>query len=362
MIEALEGLAPEATPLDQADGRWLAKSVLARRDQPPFDVSAMDGWAVRAADVSAGVRLAVVGESAAGAPNRLGIGPGEAVRIFTGAPMPTGADAVLIQERAVRHGDAVLVEDPQIEPAHLRPRAGDFSDGGLLLKAGERLNPWRLALAASAGLGEVECRRSPRVAILANGDELVEPGEPAEPHQIFNAAGPALAAFAARWGAKAQLLGIAGDTEAEIQSRVQGAEFDLLVTIGGASVGDYDRVKPALQALGVALHLEGCAVRPGKPVWFGTWGDGRAVLGLPGNPASALVCAELFLGPVLAALQGGVSTPRIETAKLDQALGANGPREHYMRAVIFQDESGANCVRAFGNQDSSLVSVMAAAN
>jgi molybdopterin molybdotransferase len=320
----------------------------------------MDGWAVRAADVAPDAVLAVVGESAAGHGTGVFVGPGQAARIFTGAALPAGADHVVIQEEARREGDTVVLQAGRAETGYVRPRGGDFREGEVLLDAGVRLTPWRLALAASAGCGELVCVRSPRVAILPTGDELVEPGAAAGPHQIYDAGGPALAAFAVRHGARAGALRPARDEDADVIGLVEGAAFDLLVTIGGASVGDHDRVKPALRALGAELTVEGCAMRPGKPVWFALLPDGRAVLGLPGNPASALVCAELFLAPLLAALQGAdVASPR-GIAVLAEPLAANGPRDHYMRAILEVGDDAPR-VRPFPNQDSSLVSVMAAA-
>jgi molybdopterin molybdotransferase len=364
MLDAIGavGQASEQVPLGEADGRWLSGSVRASRDQPPFDASAMDGWAVRTADVAQGARLAIVGESAAGGSGDLEIGPGQATRIFTGAPLPRGADGIVIQELARRDGDVVVLETEAPDPAHVRPRAGDFAAKAVLLEPGLRLTPWRIALAASAGVASVGCAPRPRVAILANGDELVEPGEVAGDHQIYNAGGPALAVFVRRHGGLAQPLRIAGDTQADILDAVSRAEFDLLVVIGGASVGDHDQVKPALRSFGAELLVEGCAVRPGKPVWFARLGEGRFVLGLPGNPASALVCAELFLGPLLASLQGGRADAAFERAILDAPLEANGPRDHYLRAEVVTDEEGRRRVRPFANQDSSLVTVLAGAS
>jgi molybdopterin molybdotransferase len=362
MLELTSPLETEGVGIGEADGRWLAEPVVARREQPPFDASAMDGWAVRFADIEAGARLRIVGESAAGKPVDLGVGPGETARIFTGAALPKHADAIVIQETATRDGDWVILGDATPDPAWVRARGGDFGADETLLEAGLRLNPWRIALAASAGARQVVCGRAPRVAILPNGDELVEPGEAIADHQIFNAAGPALKAFAQGQGAIAASLPPASDDDAAIQAAVDAAQFDLLVTIGGASVGDHDRVKPALRALGAELAVEGCAMRPGKPVWFARLGDRRLVLGLPGNPASALVCAELFLAPLLARLQGGVAERTLSTGVLAEDLPGNGPRDHYMRARFEPAGDGRLLARPFGNQDSSLVTVMARAD
>lgn len=362
MLAEVRLLSPEDVPLDQADGRWLAQAVIARRDQPPFDASVMDGWAVRSEDLKASTWLAIVGESAAGRGAGRPLGAGETVRISTGAPLPEGADRVVIQEDAERQGDTLVVGPDLSAGRFVRSRGCDFREGQTLLEAGERLNPWRLALAASAGAAVFRCGGRPRIAILATGDELVQPGEAAGPDQIYDSAAPALAAFAVRHEAEPVRLKAAADTEVAIVEAVSGAAFDLLVTIGGASVGDHDRVKPALKGLGAVLHVEGCAVRPGKPVWFAVLADGRPVLGLPGNPASALVCAELFLAPILARMQGAPSENLFGTAVLDAPLPANGPRDHYIRARSSAGPDGRRRVTPFPDQDSSLVTVMAAAD
>ncbi|QDH73515.1 gephyrin-like molybdotransferase Glp [Brevundimonas sp. M20] len=362
MLAGIVPLAAEAVPLAEADGGWLAEPVTARRDQPPFDASAMDGWAVRGADVGPGARLEIVGESAAGHDAGVTLHPGQAARIFTGAALPPGADRVVIQEEAERDGENVVLTAAPDTPAWVRPRGCDFQAGTVLLEAGTRLNPWRLALAASAGRATVVCRRRPVVALLSTGDELVAPGTPAGPHQIYDACAPALTAFVRRSGGTVVHLGPARDDEASILAAVDGGAFDLLVTVGGASVGDHDRVKPAIRSAGGRLSVEGVAVRPGKPVWFARLADGRPLLGLPGNPASALVCAELFLGPLIAALQGGLPNLEVDRAVLAGPLAANGPREHYMRAVIETGPDGVRRARPMTDQDSSLVTVMAAAN
>ncbi|MFT4956133.1 MAG: molybdopterin molybdotransferase [Brevundimonas sp.] len=362
MLEAVRILESESVFLDQVDGRWLAEPIAAMRDQPPFDAAAMDGYAVRGADVAPGARLKIVGESAAGGRGALRIGPGEAVRIFTGAALPEGADSILIQEVVTREGEGILLGDQAPDPAHRRPRGVDFRAGDRLLAAGVRLNPWRIALAASAGAAAVSCARRPRVAILPGGDELAVPGAPIEAHQIHDSAGPALTAFVRRWGGAARTLRPVQDDDGAIRDRFEGLDVDLVVTIGGASVGDHDRMKPALRSLGAELTVEGCAVRPGKPVWCARLPDGRLVLGLPGNPASALVCAELFLAPLLVRLQGGIPSTVLETAILNTRLPANGPREHYMRARLLSQPDGTLRVLPFSNQDSSLVTVMAEAD
>ena len=362
MLAQVSPLATEAVPVAAADGRWLMQAVTAARDQPPFDASAMDGWAVRSADLGGEALLTIVGESAAGHGSGAVLQTGETVRISTGAPLPKGADRVVMQEDADRRGDRLTIAAGLSASTHVRPRGCDFRNGDALLAPGARLNPWRLALAASAGAGVVTCGARPRVAILATGDELVEPGEAAGPDQIYNSGAPSLGAFVTRHGGQATLLAVAGDREEAILNGIADAAFDLLVTVGGASVGDHDLVKPALKSQGAVLHVEGVAMRPGKPVWFAILPDGRPVLGLPGNPASALVCAELFLAPLLARLQGGEAEDRFETAVLAADLPVNGPRDHYIRAHAVAGGNGARLVTPYANQDSSLVTIMAAAN
>jgi molybdopterin molybdotransferase len=362
MLAAVEPLPTETVALDDAQGRALAAHIDARRDQPPFRASAMDGWAVRRADAEdAEARLNIMGESAAGRGFDGALGPGEAVRIFTGAPVPEGADCVVIQEAATRNGDFVRLGALEGAPSHIRPRGGDFQAGQRLLDRGVRLDPWRISLAAAAGLARVEVSRQPRVAILSTGDEIVPAGDPVGPWAIWNSGGPALQALCRTWGAAAVQLAPAGDREDAIASAAAGAEADLLVMIGGASVGDHDLVKPALKRLGLELFVEGVAMRPGKPSWFGRLAEGRLVLGCPGNPASAMVCAELFLRATLYSLQGLDPARAPLEARLAEALPANGPRAHYMRAELTNGE-GALVVKPFSDQDSSLVSVFARAD
>ena len=359
MLAAALRLQDEDVALDEALGRTLAEPVVAARSQPPFPASAMDGWAVRAADCP-GI-LKIVGESAAGHGYAGTVGPGEAVRIFTGAAVPQGADWIIIQEDAQRDGDRVTV--PVAEgSSFVRPEGGDFKGGAQLLPAGVRLDPWRLSLAASAGRAELRVARRPRVVVLSTGEEVVAPGGAPGPFQIFNSGTTALTGLLRGWGAEPIALASVGDNEAAIADAVAGAGGDLVVTLGGASVGDHDLVKPALGRLGLELKVESIAVRPGKPTWFGTLGDGRRVLGLPGNPASAMVCAELFLRPLLAAMQGGDPAVRIAKAQAAVPMAANGPREHWMRARLSWTDDGAVAVTPFRDQDSSLVTVFAEAD
>ena len=359
MLAGVSPLPAERVLLSQTLGRVLAEDILAARDQPPFAASAMDGWAVRAAD-GAGPRR-IVGESAAGHGYAGTVGAGEAVRIFTGAPVPSGADHVVIQEDATREGLSVTI--PAItHPRHVRPAGQDFHAGARLLRAGARLDPWRLSLAAAAGRATLSLAPRPKVAILSTGEEVVEPGGAPGPFQIFNSGTTALCALVRSWGGEAMALRPVGDDLAATAGAVEGVTCDLLVTLGGASVGDHDLVKPALATLGLRLVVESVNVRPGKPTWFGTLGDGRPVLGLPGNPASALVCAELFLGPLIRALQGADPALTMIQARSLHPLTANGPREHWMRARLCQGVDATLTAESFADQDSSLVTVFAEAD
>lgn len=358
MLAEVSPLPAQAAPLAGAIGRVLAEDVSALRDQPPFAASAMDGWAVRSGDTPGSLKI--IGESAAGHGFTGAMGPGETVRIFTGAALPAGADAVLIQEDAQRDGDAVLA--PQtLAGEHVRAQGRDFTAGQVLLQAGQRIDPWRLSLAASAGRAEVLVHRAPNVAIISTGEEIIEaPGVPG-PFQIYDSGAPALLAMVRAWGADAVKLKPVRDDLDAVIAALRGAEADLIVTVGGASVGDHDLVRAAGEALGLSMKVASVAVRPGKPTFFGVLADGRRMLGLPGNPASAFVCAELFLRPVLRAYQGDPATFSTITARAATPLAANGPREHWMRARLTHHD-GAISVHPYGDQDSSLVTVFAAAD
>jgi len=358
MLAQIEPLAAEKISCPDANGRLLREEVIAERDQPPFSVSAMDGWAVRQADIPG--TLQVVGESAAGHGWSGTLGRGETVRISTGAFIPDGADWVVIQEEVVRKGDQVTIGATG-ESSFIRPRGGDFARGTSLLSAGTRLDPWRIALAASAGHAMVEVSIRPRVAIVATGDELAVAGSAPGEWQIHDSVGPGLAAWFGARGCDATLLEAVPDDHGAVSASVQRVDCDLLVMTGGASVGDHDLVKPALRDLGLEMIVDGVAVRPGKPTWFGRLGKGGWVLGLPGNPVSAMVCAELFAAPIIAALEGAAPIDLMRRARLGKALSANGPREHYMRATIRHDELGGLIAEAATDQDSSLLSVLSSA-
>ena len=350
----------ESIALEDALGRVLARPVSAARDQPPFAVSAMDGYAIRSADAP-GV-LTVTGESAAGAGFEGVCGKGCAIRISTGAAMPAGADAIVIQEDVQRDG-AVLTVPAARSNQHVRPQAGDFSAGAVLLEASRKLDGVAVSLAAAAGAARVDVVRRPRIAILSSGDELAAPGTAPGPWQIFESATFGIAGLACQWGAICERLAVEKDDVEAIAGAAEAGlrDSDLLVVIGGASVGDHDHARPALMKLGLALAVEKVAVRPGKPTWFGKAPDAM-VLGLPGNPASALVCAQLFLKPLIRAMLGQSAQPVVRRARLAKSLSANGPREHYLRARWQSDEEGRLTVTAFEDQDSSLISVFAAAN
>ncbi|THD77993.1 MAG: molybdopterin molybdotransferase MoeA [Phenylobacterium sp.] len=358
MLAEIAALPAESVALADSVGRVLAEEIRAVRDQPPFPASAMDGWAVRAADCPESLKI--VGESAAGHGFEGRVGAGEAVRIFTGAAIPDGCDAIVIQEDAERTGDEVRV--PEVAAGHhVRPAGLDFKRGETLLEPGVRIDAWRLSLAASAGRAEVAVHGRPRVALLSTGEEIVEAPAAPGPFQIYDSGAPALAVMIEGWGAAVTRSKPVRDQLEAVVAAMRGAEAELIVTVGGASVGDHDLVRAAGEALGMSYRVESVAVRPGKPTFFGVLADGRRLLGLPGNPASAFVCAEMFLRPILAAYQGALPDPVTITAKLAAGLPANGPREHWMRAKLSYAE-GEVTIRPYRDQDSSLISVFAASD
>ncbi|WP_417741175.1 gephyrin-like molybdotransferase Glp [Salipiger sp.] len=361
--EALERLfsltAPlpaETVPLHRAVGRVLAEPVTARRDQPPFDASAMDGYGVTQA--APGKRLKVIGESAAGSSFDGTVGDGEAVRIFTGAPVPEGVGTVVIQEDVERDGDTILITDRLGGGNNVRPLGGDFRVGETI-PAPRLLGPQDIALLAAMNVPTVSVSRRPRVALISTGDELVMPGETPGPDQIIVSNTFGLHAMLTQAGAEPRILPIARDTEAAL-STVLGLvdDADLVITIGGASVGDHDLVATVAQKLGLERAFHKVAMRPGKPLMSGRLGNAM-MIGLPGNPVSAMVCGEVFVKPVIRAMQGlpAAPAPR-EAAQLAAEIPANGPREHYMRARTEPDGR----VTVFGRQDSSLLSVLGASD
>ena len=364
MARLLGGVAPlsgEHVPLALAHGRVLIAPLVARLTQPPFDASAMDGYAVRAADAAkAPVRLNVTGEAAAGRRYAGHVEAGNAVRIFTGAPMPRGADAVVIQEDASRAGNQVTITQATFPGENVRPRGNDFNDGDAVFPANHRLGARDLMLAAASGHATVNVARKPVVAILATGDELVPPGTMPGPDQIVSSIPVGLAGMVASAGGEPRFIGIARDTLGDLDSKIASAAgADILITIGGASVGDHDLVQQALTARGLSLDFWRIAMRPGKPLMYGKLGD-QQVLGLPGNPVSATLCAQIFLLPLVRALQGATAVAPLTIGVLAAPIEANGPRQHYMRARII-DPGPPPRVAALPRQDSSLVSVLAAA-
>ena len=362
MLALVRPLGSELVSLQAALGRVLADSVIAMRDQPPFHVSAMDGYAVRSSDTPG--RLQVSGESAAGHGFEGRLESGMAARISTGAALPDGADTVVIQEDVRREGEHITV--PASPAGHnIRPRGGDFAAGTVLLPKGRTLDGVAISMVAASGAGQARVVRAPRVAILSSGDELAAPGSEPGPFQIFDSTTFGLAGLVQSWGGVPNRLAVEKD-DADAIARAAERGFknsDLLVVIGGASVGDHDHARAALAKLGITLAVEKVSVRPGKPTWFGSTPQGL-VLGLPGNPASALACATLFLRPLMEAMLGRDPHACIAThrARLLRPLPANGAREHYLRARLEVDQNGQLVVKAFEAQDSSLISVFAAAN
>ena len=347
----------ETVPLAEAGGRVLAEPVVARRDQPPFPASAMDGYALKSVEADPEAMFKVIGEARAGTRFEGRVGAGQAVRIFTGAPVPEGADRVVIQEDVTHTGDLITLARSLDPGPYIRPAAMDFAVGDRL-DAPRVLGPRDLALIAAMNAGTVTVARRPDVALIATGDELVMPGETPGPDQIIASNAFGLKAMLEDAGARVRLLPIARD-ETESLKTVFGlaAGADLVVTIGGASVGDHDLVGPVAAALGMDQSFYKVAMRPGKPLMAGRLG-GAAMVGLPGNPVSALVCGQVFLVPMLRAMLGlGAAPAPRRRAILTEDIPANGPREHYMRAVV--DETG---IRLLPAQDSALLTILARAN
>ncbi len=368
LARILDGVTPlDIERVDVADAarRVLAEDILARLTQPPFDASAMDGFALRAADIAElPATLRLIGEAAAGHAFDGAVGPGEAVRIFTGGPVPEGADTVVMQENATCDGETVTVNEGPAKGASVRPRGQDFSESDRLLPAGKRLNARDLLLAASANHATLPVRRKPRVALLATGDELVPPGETPRPDQIISSVPTGLNAMLAAAGAEPERLGIASDTRESLDAHLAAAaDADLLLTIGGASVGEHDLVRAALVDASFDIDFWRIAMRPGKPLMFG-WRGTTRVIGLPGNPVSAMICTRIFAFPLINALLGAeTGAQQLQRATLDRALEANGGRRHYMRGRIRIDpDTGVMKAAPLPSQDSALMAALASAD
>jgi molybdopterin molybdotransferase len=365
LLSAAEPVGAEQASLEQAAGRTLAADLAALRTQPPFAASAMDGYAVQAADLGiVPARLTVVGRSVAGRGYPGPFGPGDAVRIFTGAPVPDGADSIIIQEDTDLGDPEVEVREHPVSGRFIRPAGLDFREGQVLLRAGERLDARRLALAAAMGHADVPVRRKPRIGILATGDELVRPGEPAGPDHIVASNPYALRAIVERAGGEAIDLGIARDTLEDLRRAIGTAEearADLLVTLGGASVGEHDLVQAALTQGGMELGFWRIALRPGKPLMHGRLGP-MLLLGLPGNPVSSIVCGILFVVPAIRALLGDPQAGEdpTEAGVLGGDLAANDTRQDYMRAKLERGPEGELVATAEQRQDSSMLATLAA--
>jgi molybdopterin molybdotransferase len=366
IVAGADPVSTETVDISDALNRTLTGELAALRTQPPFAASSMDGYAVRASDVSAGP-LHVIGIAPAGAAFPGTIGVREAVRIFTGAPVPSGADAVVIQEDVDLAGDRITAKEIVPVGANIRPAGLDFHAGDVLLQAGRRLGLREIALAAAMGYGEVRVRRRPVVALISTGDELVVPGVMPSGAQIVAASAPGIAAYVAALGGKVHDLGIVRDDVGDLVrmiDRARALPADILVTLGGASVGDHDLVGKALADRGMELGFWRIAMRPGKPLMFGrmTGSSGEMrVLGLPGNPVSSIVCALLFLGPLIDALLGKPRHDPSEPAILGREIPANDGRQDYVRATLAVREAELPLVTPFDPQDSSMLGILATA-
>jgi molybdopterin molybdotransferase len=356
----------ETIDLFDADGRVLAEPVSAGLTQPPFDNSAMDGYALRAEDVSSlGTRLDVIGESAAGRRFAGTVGKGQAVRIFTGAPMPDGADTVLLQEEAIRlEGNIIETNFVVSKGRHVRPRGQDFLEGEVVLNAGEVMDAGRLTVAAAMNRPQVTVYRKPLVAVIATGDELVPAGTAPGQDQIVASSIYGVSALAKAAGAEVLYLGIVGDDKSQIERAVaqaREAQADVIVTLGGASVGDHDLIQPVLKSIGMELDFWKIAMRPGKPLMVGSLGEAH-VLGLPGNPVSSMVCSLLFLEPLIAHLARLPRPERRAKAVTAIALASNDHRQDYLRAKLVRRPDGVLEAHSFGKQDSSQMKIFARAD
>ncbi len=362
ILAPLRATPPETVALAQGWGRVLAAPVVARLTQPPADVSAMDGYALRAVDGALGARLRVVGAAPAGHPFAGQVGAGEAVRLFTGSVVPAGADCILLQEDATRDGDTVVVREACTPARHIRRAGQDFTAGDVLIQAGRRLGARDIGLAAAANYPWLTVHRRPRIAILATGDEIAMPGEPIVAGGIVSSNSHAIAALVRAGGGEPVIPPIARDDSAAIAAIVDGlGGVDMLVTTGGASVGEHDLVQSALAERGFELDFWKIAMRPGKPLIAGRVA-GTPVLGLPGNPVSALICAALFLLPSLDVLGGlPAAAPHTERAVLGCPVPQNDGRADHLRATLAVAPGGLLVATPFPRQDSGMLSLLARA-
>jgi molybdopterin molybdotransferase len=361
IISTVAPIESEVIPLERAHRRVLAKDIVAKRDQPPAAVSAMDGYAVRLASADrASLTLRIIGAAPAGRPFDGAVGIGEAVRIFTGGVVPDGADAILLQEDADAESDLVTLRAPAA-PKHIRKAGLDFHEGDVLVAKDRKLGARDLALIAAGDVAQVEVRRKPLIAFAATGDELARPGGAHGAGGIVASTGYALAALIETWGGVPLDLGIFPDTIDALQRIPEmAAHADVMVTMGGASVGDHDLVQRALAPKGLALDFWKIAMRPGKPLIFGRL-EGKPFLGLPGNPVSGYVCSLLFLQPLIAALLVLPFQHSFEEARLSGAFPQNDSRQDYVRARLFWRDSEL-WVEPFGRQDSSMQNALARAD
>ncbi len=352
ILATAKRLPAESVRLDKSYGRIQASDVKAKRDQPPFQSSAMDGYAFRFSDQAQPLKL--IGVSAAGHAFNGHVKDGEAVRILTGAPLPKGADTIVIQENVRFEGNLLVIVDNPAKGKNIRPQGLDFKKNDILVPAASKINARDIGILASGNFSMLRVRKKPRLVLLTTGDELVLPGMRPRADQIVSSNSHALSAMAQSWGADIINLGIVPDTlEATMAAIKTAYDADILVTTGGASVGDHDHVQEALVKSGVKIDFWKIALRPGKPLMFGTRGKLR-VLGLPGNPVSALVCARLFLKPLIDAMQGIVETSEQFVATLGEALPANDGRQDYIRATLAEGTDGRRIATASGKQDSSM--------
>lgn len=365
IIDAVAPLPPEQISLADGLGRVLAHPLASRRDQPPMAMSAMDGYAVRAADVATlPATLDVIGYAPAGHAYDGAVGPGQAVRIFTGAPVPDGADTIVIQENTEQTDETVRVIDGTAPVGrYIRPAGLDFATGDELLPRGKVLTARDVGLSAAMNVPWLSVHRKPRISILATGDEIVMPGDPIGRDQIVSSNALSLAAFITAMGGTPLDLGIAPDEEDGLRALAAGARgSDILVTTGGASVGDHDLVQSVLGDIGLEVDFWRIAMRPGKPLMFGRI-DGTFLIGLPGNPVSSLVCAIMFLAPAIRKMLGMENLlPETGTARLGADLPENDEREDYLRASLTRDDNGELIATPYGKQDSSMFATIARAD